>query len=484
MLMHTRGILVMTPDSAMVLTGKQALDYSGGVSAEDNFGIGGYERIMGPNGQAQYWAPTLRQACRDPACATTSTPTSRRASASRAGRHTDDPVDRDVRDSPAHAVAGSDFTAVGDIFSDERNPERKKPFDIRSVMRAVIDHDHPPLERWAAMARRRDGGRLGRAPRRLSRCACSASSRGRSPRRGHRARRRPDRVDLGHAVPAVVEEDRPGDQRRERQPAGRRAGQPVRLRRLAGVDARTGSSSTAPRSAGRSSTSTARSCSCVVSRYHGGAFVVFSKRLNEQHRGRGRRGLLRLGHRRRAGRRRGLRPRGRRPHRAGPAGREPAGAVGSRRRRAACAPRSHEDSRRRCDRRSWARSPTSSTASTASSGRCAVGLGRPDHPAQPTCARTSSTRSSAGWRQALLPGRVLQPAMRRLRLGQQWWVLQRRRGGQRFLGRNREDEVAEPAPPSGKLVPFGGADRQVVTTRRPRPWRLPRPTGCHGAGPS
>ena len=48
MLMHTKGILVMTPESAMVLTGKQALDYSGGVSAEDNFGIGGYERDHGP----------------------------------------------------------------------------------------------------------------------------------------------------------------------------------------------------------------------------------------------------------------------------------------------------------------------------------------------------------------------------------------------------------------------------------------------------
>ena len=57
MLMHTRGILIMTPASAMVLTGKKSLDYSGGVSAEDNFGIGGFERIMGPNGQAQYWAP-------------------------------------------------------------------------------------------------------------------------------------------------------------------------------------------------------------------------------------------------------------------------------------------------------------------------------------------------------------------------------------------------------------------------------------------
>ena len=62
MLMHTKGVLVMTPDSAMVLTGKQSLDFSGGVSAEDNFGIGGYDRVMGPNGQAQYWAPNLTAA--------------------------------------------------------------------------------------------------------------------------------------------------------------------------------------------------------------------------------------------------------------------------------------------------------------------------------------------------------------------------------------------------------------------------------------
>ena len=64
MLMHCRGALIMTPDGAMVLAGKQALEYSGGVSAEDNLGIGGYERIMGPNGQAQYWASDLADACR------------------------------------------------------------------------------------------------------------------------------------------------------------------------------------------------------------------------------------------------------------------------------------------------------------------------------------------------------------------------------------------------------------------------------------
>ncbi len=56
------------------------------VSAEDNFGIGGYDRVMGPNGQAQYWAPSLPRRARC-CCATTSSPMSCRASASRgAGR--------------------------------------------------------------------------------------------------------------------------------------------------------------------------------------------------------------------------------------------------------------------------------------------------------------------------------------------------------------------------------------------------------------
>jgi acetyl/propionyl-CoA carboxylase alpha subunit/acetyl-CoA carboxylase carboxyltransferase component len=150
MLMHTRGILVMTPDSAMVLTGKQALDYSGGVSAEDNFGIGGFDRIMGPNGQAQYWAPHLVGACEVLLAhyAHTYVPPGERSPRRAA---TTDPIDRDVRTEP-HLGPGSDFRTVGEVFSPETNPERKKAFDVRTLMRAVIDKDHPPLERWSAMA--------------------------------------------------------------------------------------------------------------------------------------------------------------------------------------------------------------------------------------------------------------------------------------------------------------------------------------------
>src|ERR1700757_4950890 len=110
MLMHTKGILVMTPDSAMVLTGKQSLDYSGGVSAEDNFGIGGYDRVMGPNGQAQYWAPDLA-AARDVLMAhyahsyvAPGEPGPRTAGST-------DPHDRDISSYP-HSLPGSDFSTV------------------------------------------------------------------------------------------------------------------------------------------------------------------------------------------------------------------------------------------------------------------------------------------------------------------------------------------------------------------------------------
>jgi acetyl-CoA carboxylase carboxyltransferase component len=147
MLTHTKGILVMTPASTMVLTGKQALDFSGAVSADDNFGIGGYHRVMGPNGQAQYWAPSFAEACKlllrhyDLTYVVPGERFPRR-------QPTSDPYERDVRSSPHAELPASPFTTVGDVFSAELNPERKQPFDMRSVMRAVADADAEPLERW------------------------------------------------------------------------------------------------------------------------------------------------------------------------------------------------------------------------------------------------------------------------------------------------------------------------------------------------
>jgi acetyl-CoA carboxylase carboxyltransferase component len=137
----------------MVLTGKQALDFSGAVSAEDNFGIGGYDRVMGPNGQAQYRAPSLPEACNlllrhyEFCYVVPGERFPRR-------RPTADPFDRDVCTSPHALLAGSPFRTVGDVFSIDLNPERKQPFDMRSVMRAVADADAEPLERWKDL---RDG---------------------------------------------------------------------------------------------------------------------------------------------------------------------------------------------------------------------------------------------------------------------------------------------------------------------------------------
>ncbi len=151
-MMHTRGTLIMTPNGAMVLTGKQSLDYSGGVSAEDNYGIGGYERIMGPNGEAQYFAPDLNSACQLLMRYYGHTYV---APGERFPRRitTNDPIERDVRDYPYVSTRSDDrdFTRVGDLFSDEKNAGRKHPFDMRKVMVALIDNDHQPLERWRDM---------------------------------------------------------------------------------------------------------------------------------------------------------------------------------------------------------------------------------------------------------------------------------------------------------------------------------------------
>jgi acetyl-CoA carboxylase carboxyltransferase component len=147
MLTHTRGVLIMTPGASMVLTGKAALDASGSVSADDETSIGGYERVMGPNGEAQYYARNLAEAY---ALLYEFYRYSYVVPGETAPRPlaTSDPDGRDVGDDPVEAEGESEFTRVGEIFSAEHNAERKRPFPMRSLMRAVVDRDHAPLERW------------------------------------------------------------------------------------------------------------------------------------------------------------------------------------------------------------------------------------------------------------------------------------------------------------------------------------------------
>jgi len=274
--MHTKGILVMTPDSAMVLTGKQSLDFSGGVSAEDNFGIGGYDRVMGPNGQAQYWAPDLAGACEvllthyDHTYVVPGESRPRRAA-------TSDPVDRDVTSYP-HELADSDFRTVGDIFSPVTNPDRKKPFDIRTVMRAVSDQDHPVLERWAGMADADTAvvqdAHLGGHPV----CLLGIESRA-VPRRGFPPSDGPDTWTAGTLFPR-------SSKKAARAINAASGNRPlVVLANLSGFDGSPDSMRNLQLEYGAEIGRAIVNFEgpivfCVISRYHGGAFVVFSKALN------------------------------------------------------------------------------------------------------------------------------------------------------------------------------------------------------------
>jgi acetyl/propionyl-CoA carboxylase alpha subunit/acetyl-CoA carboxylase carboxyltransferase component len=277
MLMHTKGILVMTPDSAMVLTGKQSLDFSGGVSAEDNFGIGGYDRVMGPNGQAQYWAKDLAEAFGillthyDHTYAAPGEAGPRRA-------ETSDPSDRDVTAYP-HDPVDSGFTTVGDIFSSATNPDRKKAFDIRTLMRAVTDQDHPMVERWAGMA---DAGtsvttdaHIGGIPVALIGIESKTVA-----RRGFPPTDGPDTYTAGTLFPKSSKKTA----RAINAASGNRP--LVVLANLSGFDGSPESMRALQleygAEIGRAIVNfEGRIVFVVVSRYHGGAFVVFSKALND-----------------------------------------------------------------------------------------------------------------------------------------------------------------------------------------------------------
>jgi acetyl-CoA carboxylase carboxyltransferase component len=278
MLMHTRGILVMTPDASMVLTGKKALDYSGGVSAEDHQGIGGYDRVMGVNGEGQYWARNLGDACRillryyEHAYVAPGERFPRRAT-------THDPVERDIRSFPYGDEAERPFSSIGEIFSPEHNPGRRKPFEIRRVMRAVVDQDHTPLERWADMREAEvavvwDAHLTG-----IPVCLIGLESRPMT-RLGFVPADGPDQWTAGTLFPLSSKKVA----RAINAASGSRP--VVVLANLSGFD---GSPESLRRLQLEYGAEIGRAVVnfegpivfCVVGRYHGGAYVVFSRRLNE-----------------------------------------------------------------------------------------------------------------------------------------------------------------------------------------------------------
>ena len=178
-----------------------------------------------------------------------------------------------------HRADGTEFTTVGEIFSATTNPDRKKPFDIRAVMRAVIDADREPLERWSEMAEAetavvwdsRIGGLavtlVGMEPRPL-------------PRHGATPADGPASWSAGTLFPLSSKKVA----RAINAASGKRP--VVVLANLSGFD---GSPESLRRLQLEYGAEIGRAIVnfdgpivlCVVSRYHGGAFVVFSATLND-----------------------------------------------------------------------------------------------------------------------------------------------------------------------------------------------------------
>jgi len=193
---------------------------------------------------------------------------------------TTDPRDRDVRLSLHGGNGDGDaFATVGEVFDDATNPGRKRPFDIRRVMAAVADDDGAPLERWSSMADAETAvvwdTRLGGIPV----CLLGIESRP-VARLGFVPTDGPEQWTSGTLFPRSSKKVA----RAVNAASGNRP--LVILANLSGFD---GSPESMRRLQLEFGAEIGRSVVnfdgpivfCVVSRYHGGAFVVFSKVLND-----------------------------------------------------------------------------------------------------------------------------------------------------------------------------------------------------------
>jgi acetyl-CoA carboxylase carboxyltransferase component len=231
---------------------------------------------MGPNGQAQYWAPDLAGA-RDVLMAHYDHTYAHPGEGGPRRVETSDPVDRDVTVFP-HEMPDSGFTTVGDIFSSATNPDRKKAFDIRTLMRAVSDQDHATLERWAGMADAETAVVQDAHIGGYAVCLLGIESKS-VPRRGFPPTDGPDTYTSGTLFPR-------SSKKAARAINAASGNRPlVVLANLSGFDGSPDSMRNLQLEYGAEIGRAIVNFEgpivfVVVSRYHGGAFVVFSKALN------------------------------------------------------------------------------------------------------------------------------------------------------------------------------------------------------------
>ena len=170
------------------------------------------------------------------------------------------------------------FAQIGDLWTNEGNPGRHKPFDIRALLRAVSDLDAMPLEKWTAM---RDGEmavtwdtHLGGWPV----CMIGIESKP-LPRLGWAPADGPTTWSGGTLFPIASKKVA----RAINSASGNRP--VVVLANLSGFDGSPESLRLLQLEYGAEIGRAVVNFRgplvfCVVARYHGGAYVVFSKRLN------------------------------------------------------------------------------------------------------------------------------------------------------------------------------------------------------------
>jgi acetyl-CoA carboxylase carboxyltransferase component/biotin carboxyl carrier protein len=278
MLMHTRGVLIMTQNASIVLTGRAALEASGAVAAEDEVAIGGFERIMGPNGQAQYFARNLADAYRILYEYYEFTYVVPGEKAPRLFATSDEPS-RSIGETAITTADSDGLATVGEIFDDKTNPGRKRPFAMRAVMGSLIDTDGGHLERWNAWVGAETAiiwdAHIGGHPVAL----IGIESRN-VPRDGYHPIDGPESWNGGTLFPQSSKKVA----RAINSASGNRP--VVVLANLSGFD---GSPESLRKLQLENGAEIARAVVnfqgpiyfAVVSRYHGGAYVVFSQELNE-----------------------------------------------------------------------------------------------------------------------------------------------------------------------------------------------------------
>jgi acetyl-CoA carboxylase carboxyltransferase component/biotin carboxyl carrier protein len=270
--MGSRGTLVMTERGSLILSGRRALEVSGGVPAASERALGGYE-VLGPVGQAAFgvqditaaWA-LLRRRMENPAA-----------------------IENDPRPALADTLlfastpdqSANALLKIGDVFDDEKNKGRRRAWPVAPLLHRVLDIEPDgsgPLCPWSAWVEARQAvvmwGRI--AGRRVTLIGVDNQA---TEAEWESSRAQGQTFAAGTLYPASSRKIA----RAIHAASGR---EPVIVfANMAGFDGSAWSLAAGQLEFGAEVATAVATCESpilvvVLTRYHGGAFVVFSRQLN------------------------------------------------------------------------------------------------------------------------------------------------------------------------------------------------------------